>query len=100
MVTQSNNPLTPIAPFLPQAKDVGLHVIVARRTAGSSRAMYDPVLGKIKELSMPGLLGNGSRDEGQLIGNLRPSAMPPGRGTFVSRKTGKQLMQVTWIDPD
>ncbi|MGH3466839.1 MAG: type VII secretion protein EccCb, partial [Thermocrispum sp.] len=100
VVTQSNNPLTPIAPFLPQSKDVGLHVVAVRRTGGASRAMYDPVLGKLKELSMPGLLGNGSRDEGQLIGNLRPSAMPPGRGTFVSRKVGKQLMQVSWIDPD
>jgi len=100
VVTQSGNPLQPIAPFLPQAKDVGLHLVITRRVGGASRAMFDPVLGKLKELSMPGLLGNGSRDEGQLIGNLRAQAMPPGRGFFVSRKTGKQLIQVSWIDPE
>jgi S-DNA-T family DNA segregation ATPase FtsK/SpoIIIE len=43
---------------------------------------------------------NGSRDEGNLVGTVKASQMPPGRGTMVSRKTGKQLMQVSWISPD
>jgi hypothetical protein len=34
-------------------KDVGLHMIVARRTGGASRARYDPILGKLRELSAP-----------------------------------------------
>ncbi|MGH3515914.1 MAG: type VII secretion protein EccCa [Haloechinothrix sp.] len=100
VVTQSGNPLQPIAPFLAQAKDVGLHLIAVRRTGGASRALYDPVLGKLKEIAAPGLIMNGSKDEGQLLGNIKPSAMPPGRGTFISRKVGKQLMQVSWIDPE
>ncbi|MPY98410.1 MAG: type VII secretion protein EccCa [Actinophytocola sp.] len=100
VVTQSGNPLQPIAPFLAQAKDVGLHMIVARRTGGASRAMFDPIIGKLKEIAAPGLVMSGSRDEGQLLGNIRPSPMPPGRGTMVSRKVGKQLMQVSWIDPE
>jgi S-DNA-T family DNA segregation ATPase FtsK/SpoIIIE len=97
---QGNNPLQPLAEFIPQAKDVGLHVIAARRTGGASRAMYDPVLGKLKEIAQPALQGSGDKSEGALIGTVKPSAMPPGRGTMVSRKTGQQLMQVAWIQPD
>jgi S-DNA-T family DNA segregation ATPase FtsK/SpoIIIE len=97
---QGTNPLQPLAEFIPQAKDVGMHIIAVRRTGGASRAMYDPVLGKLKEIATPGLQGSGSRDEGALIGNIRPSVMPPGRGTLVSRKRGAQLMQVAWIPPE
>ncbi|HEX6357050.1 type VII secretion protein EccCa [Actinophytocola sp.] len=97
---QGNNPLQPLAEFIPQAKDVGLHIIAARRTGGASRAMFDPVMGKLKEIATPGLQGSGSRDEGQLIGNVRPSQMPPGRGIMISRKAGQQLMQVAWIQPE
>ncbi|HEV7648032.1 MAG TPA: type VII secretion protein EccCa [Actinophytocola sp.] len=97
---QGNNPLQPLNEFIPQAKDVGMHMIATRRTGGASRAMYDPVLGKLKEIASPGLQGSGSKDEGQLIGTVRPTAQPPGRGTIVSRKLGQQLMQVAWIQPE
>jgi S-DNA-T family DNA segregation ATPase FtsK/SpoIIIE len=100
VVTQNTNPLKPLSEFLAQAKDVGLHMIVARRTGGASRATYDPIIGKLKEIAAPGIVMNGSRDEGVLLGTVRPSLMPPGRGTLVSRKIGKQLMQVSWIKPD
>ncbi len=33
---QGNNPLQPLAEFIPQAKDVGLHLIAARRTGGAA----------------------------------------------------------------
>lgn len=95
-----SNPIQPLAEFLPQAKDVGLHVIAMRRTGGASRALFDPVIGKLKEIASPGLIGNGSRDEGALIAKVRPSAMPPGRGTLISRKAGEQLIQVAWIPPE
>jgi S-DNA-T family DNA segregation ATPase FtsK/SpoIIIE len=100
VVTQTNNPLKPLAEYLAQAKDVGLHIIAARRTGGASRAMFDPVLGKLREIAAPGLVMNGSRDEGALIGTVKPSQLPPGRGNLVSRKFGKQLVQVSWIQPD
>jgi S-DNA-T family DNA segregation ATPase FtsK/SpoIIIE len=99
VVTGSNNPLKALSDFLAQAKDVGLHVIVARRTGGASKSSYDPIIGKLKEIAAPGLVMNGSKDEGYLIGNVKPSQMPPGRGNMVSRKNGKQLMQVSWIQP-
>jgi S-DNA-T family DNA segregation ATPase FtsK/SpoIIIE len=100
VATQSSNPLKPLSEFLAQAKDVGLHVVAARRTGGASRASYDPIIGKLKEIAAPGIVMNGSKDEGALVGNVKPGPMPPGRGTIVSRKIGKQLMQVSWIQPE
>ncbi|MET8854268.1 type VII secretion protein EccCa [Amycolatopsis sp. NPDC004625] len=100
VATSSNNPLRKISDFLPQAKDVGLHLVVVRRTGGASKAMYDPIIGKLKEIAAPGMVMNGSRDEGALVGNIKPSAMPPGRGNMLTRKYGKQLIQVSWIQPD
>ncbi|MFB9683219.1 type VII secretion protein EccCa [Amycolatopsis plumensis] len=100
VATSTNNPLRKISDFLPQAKDVGLHLVTVRRTGGASKAMYDPIIGKLKEIAAPGMVMNGSRDEGALVGNIKPSAMPPGRGNLLTRKNGKQLIQVSWIQPD
>jgi S-DNA-T family DNA segregation ATPase FtsK/SpoIIIE len=100
VATSSNNPLRKISDFLPQAKDVGLHLVAVRRTGGASKAMYDPIIGKLKEIAAPGMVMNGSRDEGALVGNIKASAMPPGRGNLLTRKAGKQLIQVSWIQPD
>ncbi|PXY32214.1 type VII secretion protein EccCa [Prauserella muralis] len=100
VATSSNNPLRPLSEYLPQAKDVGLHMVVARRTGGAARTGMDPIIGKLKELAMPGLIMNGSKDEGALLGNVKAGPMPPGRGVLVSRKVGKQLMHVSWIQPE
>ncbi|MGH3974795.1 MAG: type VII secretion protein EccCb, partial [Pseudonocardiaceae bacterium] len=93
------NPLSPLLEFLAQAKDVGLHLIVARRSGGAARALYEPVIARLRELSTPGIVMSGSSDEGPLLGNIKPSAMPPGRGTLVGRKAGQQLIQIAWLAP-
>jgi ESX secretion system protein EccC len=95
----SPNPLEPLVEFLPQARDIGLHLIVARRSGGSGRAMYEPVLMRLRELSSPGLVMSGDRDEGALVGTVRPSAQPPGRGWLVTRKEGVRLVQLAWLPP-
>jgi S-DNA-T family DNA segregation ATPase FtsK/SpoIIIE len=95
----SPNPLEPLAEFLPQARDIGLHLIVARRSGGAGRAMYEPVLMRLRELSSPGLVMSGDRDEGALVGAVRPSAQPPGRGWLVTRKEGVRLVQLAWQPP-
>ncbi|GLZ81799.1 type VII secretion protein EccC [Actinorhabdospora filicis] len=95
---QSPNPVHNLVELLPQARDVGLHLIVARRSGGLGRAMYDPVLQRLKELQAPGLILSGDRDEGAVLGNVRPSQQPPGRGTLV-RRNGVGLVQVAWATP-
>jgi S-DNA-T family DNA segregation ATPase FtsK/SpoIIIE len=100
VATQSGNPLDPLLDFLAQAKDVGLHLIIARRAGGAGRALFQPMIGRLRELSSPGLMMSGNKDEGVLLGTVKPSALPPGRGTVVSRKIGQQLMQVAWLPPE
>jgi ESX secretion system protein EccC len=91
------HPLLALTEFLPQAKDVGLHVVVARRCGGAGRALFDPVLGRLRELGAPGLVLNGSPDEGALVESVRPSPAPPGRGTLVDRRRGARRVQLAWL---
>ncbi|MGZ5363213.1 MAG: type VII secretion protein EccCa [Mycobacterium sp.] len=95
----TGNPLAPLADFLPHAKDLGLHVVVARRSGGAARAMFDPVLARMRELGCMGLMMSASPEEGVLLGAVRPSALPPGRGTLITRSDADQLIQVAWTDP-
>jgi len=94
------HPLLPLLEFLPQAKDVGLHVVVTRRCGGASRALFDPLLGRLRELAAPGLVMSGSPDEGALVGTVRPRPLPPGRGTLVDRRRGNRGVQLAWLPPE
>ena len=97
--TTGNNPLAPLLDFLPHAKDLGLHVVVARRSGGAARAMFDPVLARLRDLGCMGLMMSASPEEGVLLGSVRPSQLVPGRGTLVTRARPDQLIQVAWSDP-
>jgi S-DNA-T family DNA segregation ATPase FtsK/SpoIIIE len=90
----SSNPLTPLLEFLPQAADIGLHLILARRSGGASRAAFEPVIQRLRELSSPGLVMSGEPTEGPLVGTVKPSKLPPGRGMLVTRREGTRLIQL------
>ncbi len=94
--TGRSNPLEPLVPFLPHSRDIGLHLIVARRSGGVGRAMYDPVIQRLMEMGSPVLLMSGSPDEGAVIGKVKMTPQPPGRGTLVRRGDGINLVQVAW----
>ena len=87
------NPLGPLVELLPYARDVGLHVVIARHSGGAGRAMFDPVLQKLRDLNTAGLLLSGDREEGPLVGGARPSRQPVGRGQLVRRRGGAVLVQ-------
>jgi S-DNA-T family DNA segregation ATPase FtsK/SpoIIIE len=93
------NPVTPLLAYLSQARDVGLHLIVTRRAGGAARAQFEPILQRLKELGTPGLVMSGERDEGPLVGTVRPSAQPPGRGFLVTRREGTRLVQLAYAPP-
>jgi S-DNA-T family DNA segregation ATPase FtsK/SpoIIIE len=98
VATSTGNPLSPILEFLPLARDIGLHLIVARRSGGAGRAMFEPIISRMKDLACAGLVMSGSRDEGALLGGIRPTALPPGRGSLATRG-GIDLVQVAWMPP-
>jgi S-DNA-T family DNA segregation ATPase FtsK/SpoIIIE len=98
VATQQSSPVQALQPLLPQARDTGLHLAVARRSGGASRALYEPVIQSLRDLAMPGLLLSGSPDEGPLIGTLKPAPAPPGRGRLVTRDRGVEVVQLAWRD--
>jgi ESX secretion system protein EccC len=93
VVATSTNPLMRIAELLPQARDIGLHVILARSAGGAGRSMFDPVIQRIREMGSPGLVMSGNKDEGTLLGGVRPQKLQAGRGYLVDRRAGTRLVQ-------
>jgi DNA segregation ATPase FtsK/SpoIIIE, S-DNA-T family len=89
-----NHPLAPLIEYLPQARDIGLRVVVCRRMGGAGRAMMDPILGRLKDLSCNGLVMSGTKEEGALFG-YKAQPMPPGRGMFVSRTSKSDVIQLS-----
>ncbi|WP_371497095.1 type VII secretion protein EccCa [Kitasatospora sp. NBC_00374] len=98
VATASGNPLAPLAEFLPFARDIGLRVIIARSAGGAGRALFEPVMQRMRELGGQGVLLSGDKGEGALLGTAKPQPLPPGRGVFVSRRiTAGQTVQTGWL---
>ncbi|OBK89327.1 type VII secretion protein EccCb [Mycolicibacter sinensis] len=96
VATAAGNPLTPLLEYLPQAGDLGLHLVVARRSGGAARSMYEPVLAALHDLGAMGLVMSGDPADTPLIGSVRPRPLPPGRATLVTRSGGERPIQVAW----
>ncbi|HZC63616.1 MAG TPA: type VII secretion protein EccCa [Streptosporangiaceae bacterium] len=92
LVAGATNPLLPIVDLLPQARDIGLHVVLARSAGGAGRAMFEPVVQRLREMGTPTLLMSASKDEGQLFG-VKPQTLPAGRGYLVARRGAPRLVQ-------
>jgi S-DNA-T family DNA segregation ATPase FtsK/SpoIIIE len=97
VATGATNPLAPLVEMLPHARDVGLHLIVARRSGGAGRAMFDPVLARMRELASPALVLSADKEEGVLFG-IRAQQRPPGRGEIITRRHGIRLIQVATVE--
>jgi S-DNA-T family DNA segregation ATPase FtsK/SpoIIIE len=99
VATTQSSPVQALQPLLAQARDVGLHLAVARRAGGASRALYEPVIQSLRDLAMPGLVLSGSPDEGALIGSVHPVPTPAGRGRLITRDRGVEVVQLAWREP-
>ncbi|HYW25499.1 MAG TPA: type VII secretion protein EccCb [Terriglobales bacterium] len=93
VATSAGSPLAPLAELLAQGRDLGLHVILARRVGGVARAGMDPLLNRLRELHVPGLILSGEPSEGPILGLNRATNQPPGRGLLVRRRHRPMLIQ-------
>jgi S-DNA-T family DNA segregation ATPase FtsK/SpoIIIE len=93
-----NHRLGPLIEYFPQARDIGLRVIISRLMGGAARALMDPIVGRLKDLSCNGLVVSGTKEEGALFG-YKAQPMPPGRGMFVSRTVQSDVIQLSHL-PD
>ncbi|MFJ7334553.1 type VII secretion protein EccCa [Streptomyces sp. NPDC101116] len=100
LTTAGQQPLAPFLPYVSSAQDIGLHFVIARRAAGSSRALYEPLLTTLRETGTTALVMTGDRTEGQLFPGLYASQQPPGRGTLVRRGRPHQLIQTALADEE
>ena len=99
IVTQQNNPLQVLQPYLAQSGDVGLHLVVVRRSGGASRQAFDPILQALIELGATGMLLSGSPDEGQILPGIKFRRAVPGRVQVVSREHGPIVAQLAYVEP-
>ena len=100
VATGPANPLLPLLDYLAQARDVGLHLVLTRRAGGAGRALFEPILQRLRELgyARPGACpATGTR--APLVGTVRPGPQPPGRGWLVTRREGTRLVQLARLDP-
>ncbi|MFD6418344.1 type VII secretion protein EccCa [Streptomyces sp. NPDC060194] len=96
--TSAGNPLAKLTEYLPFARDVGVRFVLARGTAGAGRAGYEPFVQRMRELGAQGVVLSGDPAEGEVLGGVRPRALPAGRGVFVSRRRGNLLVQTGRVE--
>jgi S-DNA-T family DNA segregation ATPase FtsK/SpoIIIE len=94
----TENPMLPLVDLLSHGRDVGFHLVLARRVGGVSRSAYEPFFQRISELRSPGLLMSGDPDEGPVLGGRRATHLPPGRGYLVRRDRRTGLVQTVLAD--
>ena len=99
IASSGGNPVHQLLEFLPQSRDIGLHVLVTRGAGGAGRGLFEPVVQRLRDLGSPGLIMSGQKEEGVLLGDVKPQPLPPGRGTLVHRRLGTQLVQLPWRPP-
>lgn len=99
VATPAGNLLGPIVEFLPYAVDLGLHLIIARRSGGAERAMFEPLLATLRDLGCMTLMMSGCPPDGGSFGFTQPLRLPPGRGVLTTRAGDEELVQVAWSPP-
>ncbi|OLR95297.1 type VII secretion protein EccCa [Actinokineospora bangkokensis] len=100
VMTSADNPLDPLLELLPHGRDIGLHVVVTRRTGGAGRALFGQFLSRLRDVGATGVLLSGDKEEGPLLGGLKAGPLPPGRGRVVSRRGEPTLVQLAHLPPE
>jgi S-DNA-T family DNA segregation ATPase FtsK/SpoIIIE len=93
IATSGGNPIHALHEFLPQARDIGLHIVLSRSAGGAGQGMFEPIMRALRDMGTPGVLLSGSKDEGAVLGSVKMEALPPGRGRLVHRRFAPTLIQ-------
>ena len=77
---------------------MGVHVIIARGTAGAGRSLSNPAIRRMWELGTPALMLSCPKTEGAFLGNVKPRVLPAGRAQFINRRRSVRLVQTPLVD--
>lgn len=94
-----SSPLQPLVPYVTMAAELNLHVVLARRTGGAARGVFEAAFAAIRDSGAVGLLFSGDRSEGQLLGSVRPQKLPVGRALLVRTGEPVRTVQVVYREP-
>ena len=95
----SGSLLLPLLDLLGLGRELGFHLVLARRVAGAARAGFEPVVQRLRELGGPGMVMCGDPGEGPVLGGQRAALLPPGRGFYVCPPRETTLVQVAYRPP-
>jgi S-DNA-T family DNA segregation ATPase FtsK/SpoIIIE len=92
LLGQSGGPFGALLDALTFARDVGLHVVLARSVTGGQRTSFEPFSLRVRE-SATALVLSGPPQEGPVVGDVTAQRQPPGRGVLVRRGQRPVVLQ-------
>lgn len=90
-------PMAPLAPLLPAAADIGLHIVVTCQMSQAHRATMDKFVGSAYGAGTPTLFLSGEKTEFP-SNEIKLRKRPPGQALLVS-PDGKEVVQAAYVDP-
>ncbi len=84
-------PFAPLLDHLALGHEVGLHMVVARSSAGAGRGLNEALLRRLLEVNTPGLLMSCPPSEGYLFGSVKGRELIPGRAVRIARRKTLQI---------
>lgn len=91
------SPMAPLAPLLPAAADIGLHIIVTCQMSQAHRSTMDKFVGTAYGAGTPTMFLSGEKSEFP-SSEFKLRRRPPGQALLVS-PDGKEVMQAAYVDP-
>nr|NLD40219.1 type VII secretion protein EccC [Actinomycetales bacterium] len=73
--------------------EIRFQIFLTRRIQGASRALFDAGFSALRDSGAVGVQLSGDRAEGMLLGNVRPTKMPPGRGQVIRSGYAPEIVQ-------
>lgn len=90
-------PMAPLAPLLPAASDIGLHIIVTCQMSQAYKSTMDKFVGAAFGAGTPTLFLSGDKQDFP-SSEFKVKRRPPGQGFLVSPE-GKEVIQAAYMDP-
>ncbi len=90
-------PMAPLAPLLPAAADIGLHVVLTCQMSQAHKATMDRFVGPLYGSGSPALFLSGDKQEFP-SSEIKLKRRPPGQGFYVT-PDGREVIQAAYVEP-